>query len=209
MQDLWDKVADFRIIRIDITNEEDAYTIFETVNARGAELSVADLLKNFIFKNIRAKKDGVDLAKDKWLEMQENISETGVELSKFIRHYWLSKQSFVGEKTLYREIKRTVSNFDEFLDDLVEASNLYNKLISGTKKDWAEIDAGKKIYDSLLGIRAMGVSQCYVLFLNLLRNQKRIGFDLANYFREIENFTFNYSAISKLQANRVKSSILE
>lgn len=53
LQRLWVRTAALRVIQIDINSEEDAYTIFETVNARGAELTAADLLKNLIFRNVK------------------------------------------------------------------------------------------------------------------------------------------------------------
>ncbi|HRY52758.1 MAG TPA: DUF262 domain-containing HNH endonuclease family protein [Candidatus Portnoybacteria bacterium] len=201
---LWDKIADLRVIWIEINSDEEAYTIFETVNARGAELTVADLLKNMIFKNVRKKDGGIDIAKQKWTKLEESISETDIEISKFIRHYWLSKYSFVGEKNLYKEIKKHIGDFEKFLNELVEASCWYNKLIAGNNDDWQEIKNGKKIYDTLLGIKAMGAKQCQVLFLSLLRNVSKVNFSIAYYFQIIENFTFNYSAVCKLQANRIE-----
>ena len=36
-----------------VTDSYDAYRIFETVNATGVDLSVADLIKNMVFRHIR------------------------------------------------------------------------------------------------------------------------------------------------------------
>ena len=205
IQKLWDKVADLRAIWIEIKNEDDAYIIFETVNARGAELSVADLLKNLIFKNVKKQEDGIDTAKQKWIKIEENIQETGIELSRFVRHFWLSKYSFVGEKNLYKQIKKTISDWETFLDELVDASQWYNMLLTGTREDWIDYGReGVKIYESLTGTRSMRVIQCYILFLSLLRNKKLLNRDLSFYFSLIEKFTFNYSAVGKQQANKVE-----
>jgi uncharacterized protein with ParB-like and HNH nuclease domain len=38
-----------QIVVIDLTAEENAQEIFETLNARGAGLTAADLIKNFVF----------------------------------------------------------------------------------------------------------------------------------------------------------------
>lgn len=205
IHEIWEKVANLKVIWIEIANEEAAYTIFETVNARGAELSVADLLKNLIFKNVKKTDSGLDKAKTKWTQVEENIAESGVELSKFIRHLWLSKYGLVGEKDLYREIKGNVSNFEKFLDEVLEASEMYRMLLKGTKEEWTQYNEnGRSIYRSLLGIRAMRATQCHVLFLAVLRNMKKIGFDVSGYFEAVEKFTFLYSAISKLQANKAE-----
>lgn len=205
IHEIWEKVANLKVIWIEIANEEAAYTIFETVNARGAELSVADLLKNLIFKNVKKTDSGLDKAKTKWTQIEENVAESGVELSKFIRHLWLSKNGLVGEKDLYREIKANISNFEKFLDEILEASEMYRMLLRGTKEEWLQYnEKGRSIYRSLLGIRAMRATQCHVLFLAVLRNMKKIGFDVSGYFEAVEKFTFLYSAVSKLQANKAE-----
>lgn len=204
LQKLWDKVERLKVIWIEIKNEEEAYIIFETVNARGAELSVADLLKNLIFKNIKTKEDGIDIAKKRWCKIEENINNSEVEISKFIRYYWLSKHSFVGEKGLYKAIKDKIKDFNDFLEDLAEASDWFYLLTKGTAEDWLAKKYGKKIYESLRGVRAMRVTQCYVIFLSILMNIKKINLDVSSYFKSVENFTFNYSSVAKLQANKVE-----
>jgi Protein of unknown function DUF262/Protein of unknown function (DUF1524) len=206
IQKLWDRAADLRVIQIDITNEEDAYTIFETVNARGAELTAADLLKNLIFRNVKKLPGGEDKARSKWQEIEENISGTRTDLSKFIRHYWLSKHSFTSERALYRQVKKETTDFYKLLTDLVSASEWYNRLLVGTKEDWfgLGLKGEKDILQALRGVRAMRVNQCHVLFLSLLRNANKIDIDFSIYFRKVENFTFRYSAIGKLQANKVE-----
>lgn len=42
-----------KFIYINVKKEEDAYAIFETLNARGMSLSSVDLIKNWIFKKIK------------------------------------------------------------------------------------------------------------------------------------------------------------
>lgn len=206
LQNLWVRTAALRIIQIDINSEEDAYTIFETVNARGAELTAADLLKNLIFRNVKKLPGGDDKARAKWQAMEENISGTRMDLSKFIRHFWLSKYSLTSERSLYREVKNRTTDFSKLLSELVSASEWYNLLLVGTKEDWTghHLRGEKDIYQALRGIRAMRVYQCHVLFLCLVRNAAKIDMDFSSYFKKIENFTFQYSAIGKLQANKVE-----
>ena len=204
VDELWDMVDTLNIIKIVISSDDDAYTVFETVNARGVDLTVADLLKNWIFKQVGTDIKGVAKAKSRWAEIESNVSQVDVEISTFVRHFWLSKYSFVQERNLYRTIKKDIDNFDEFLEDLRDASEWYHKLLSFNKNDWRDIDNGVHIYNSLVGLHAMRVKQANVLFLCLMRNKDRIPFRLDKYFKLIEDFTFCYSAIGKLQANRVE-----
>jgi uncharacterized protein with ParB-like and HNH nuclease domain len=200
---LREKAAKLVVIEILIKSEEEAYEIFETTNARGVDLSVADLLKNLIFKKIPAKEDR-DLAKEIWQEITKNIQETGSELKKFIRYFWLSKYAFVGEKKLFRAIKRGITNWNKLLQDLWDSSQFYNKLLEGNEEDFQDLKNGHKIYKSLFSIRLMNVSQCYVLFLSILRNMNKLEMDPTKILQLIEKFTFQYSVVCKLPGNKVE-----
>ncbi|MEX2553047.1 MAG: DUF262 domain-containing protein [Actinomycetota bacterium] len=46
LQELRDRVLSLRVVWIEHANEDDAYVIFETLNSRGKDLEVVDLLKN-------------------------------------------------------------------------------------------------------------------------------------------------------------------
>ncbi len=149
LRDLFERMCKVQAICIRIESEEDAYEIFETVNARGVDLSVADLLKNLIFKNIRQSGHQKDIVKDRWSEIEENIKETNTEMSKFLRYYWLSKYSFVTEKKLFKEIKKEIVDYKAFLNELHKASIWYYKLLKGSIDEWAEIPKGNVIFKKL------------------------------------------------------------
>ena len=52
-------------ILITVEDELDAYTVFETLNARGLELTTADLLKNYLFSKVRVQSD-LDALQRRW-----------------------------------------------------------------------------------------------------------------------------------------------
>ena len=203
LNDLRQRVADLVVIDVELAREEDAYEIFETTNARGIDLSVSDLLKNLIFQKIPAA-DNRDLAKDIWQEITNNIQATGTELKKFIRYYWLSKYPFVTEKKLYREIKKRITDWKALLDELRESSEWYNVLLEPSEEAYQELKNGDKIYDSILALSLMDVSQCYVLLMSILRNATKLGTDPTRVIQLIEKFTFQYSVVCKLPGNKVE-----
>ena len=47
-----------QIVVIDLAADENAQEIFETLNARGAQLTAADLIKNFIFQRLSRVRRG-------------------------------------------------------------------------------------------------------------------------------------------------------
>ena len=197
------KVADLIVISVEIAKEEDAYEIFETTNARGLDLSVADLLKNLIFRKIKPGEDR-DFAKDVWQQITTDVESTNTELRKFIRYYWISKHAFVSEKRLYREIKNKTTDWQGLLHDLWDNSTWYNKLFAGNEQDFQGLKHGSKIYKSVFALRLMQVTQCYVLLLAILRNIDRLGTDPTRIFQYIEKFTFQYNVVSKLPTNRIE-----
>lgn len=203
LKSLRNKISDLIVIHIKIESEEEAYEIFETTNARGVDLSIADLLKNLIFKNIPAE-DGRDAAKKTWEEIELNIQATNIEMKKFIRYFWISKYEFVPEKKLFKEIKQKVTKWEDLLNEILTTSICFNRLLEGSEEDWSDIKYGDKIYSSVQAIRVMGVSQCYVLFMSILNNIDRLETNPTRIFSLIEKFTFLYSSICKLPTNKLE-----
>ena len=56
------------MVVIDLAADENAQEIFETLNARGAQLTAADLIKNFIFQRLLETGTNVEDAYQKQLE---------------------------------------------------------------------------------------------------------------------------------------------
>ncbi len=212
LNNLKKNVFEFKIIWIRIENDEDAYSIFETVNARGADLTAADLLKNFIFSKLPAQDNGIDAAKEIWSNIENNVESAKgpLNVSKFIRYYWLSRYSFVAEKKLYKEVKREITDANAFLSDVSRASEYYYKIASSTvdANDWLDDfddkGAAQRINESLSGLRVMGITQCYSLIFSLLLNKDKIDFDFSDIFKVIEKYHFAYSAVCKLSGNVVE-----
>lgn len=206
------KIFDYKIIWIKTGSDDDAYSIFETVNARGADLTVADLLKNFLFSKLPKTEEGIDFAKETWSTIENNIerAEGRLNVSKFIRYFWLSKYSFVQEKKIYKEVKRAISDPSTFLSDISKASEYYYKIASDeiNTNDWMEEfndkNIAQKIIETLNGLRIMGITQCYSLLFCLFMNKDKIGFNFSGVFKDIEKYHFGYSAICKLSGNVVE-----
>jgi uncharacterized protein with ParB-like and HNH nuclease domain len=65
-----DTLLNLKTIKITLENEDDAYLIFETLNTRGKDLALSDLVKNHFSKLIKKKGD-VDVAKEKWMKVMD------------------------------------------------------------------------------------------------------------------------------------------
>jgi len=203
------RLEEMKIVRIEVSDEARAYEIFETVNARGAELTVADLLKNTIFREVPPdERRGGDFAKDMWAKILENLEGSGIDITTFVRYHWLSKKPFETKKNLYRKVKSEITDWPSFLEELHSDSEVINAL---NNSDVRVLDlelndrATKEINRSLVGINAVGTTQSYVLFLGLIRNYRGCEFNrIHKIFKMIENFTFFYHGVCRGPANVVE-----
>ena len=198
------KIEEIYVIGIYVITEEDAYTIFEVLNDRGLELSVADLLKNLIFKKYEQGK--IKDAEDTWRKMIHLFENRKINFTKFLRHFWLSKYKFVSTPELFKDIKKETQSHNSermsnFLSEIDKESRSYTSLYSPVQTDFDEFSQKKKdIIEILLNIKLFDVKQCYSLMLALYRavNLKKI---TKQQFIEtlnlIENFTFVYIVILK------------
>lgn len=209
LDELREKIFELTIINTEVGSEDIAYEVFESTNARGLDLSTADLLKNYIFKKFDP--DSRDIVKTTWAQIRETIEQSDTELKKFIRYYWISKYEFLTDSKLFRAIKNEIKDnqWDKFITSLEQSSKRFNLLKEGDLKDFENYIKTKKanipkIFQSVENLRLMNVSQVYVILLCLLRNINKIDVNLTNIFISLEKFCFQYFYICKQPGNNVE-----
>lgn len=108
-----------QVVVIDLAAQENAQEIFETLNARGAVLTAADLIKNFIFQRLLEQGTDVEAAYQKYWQMfessfwEQEVSYGRVKYQRsslFINHWLVAK---TGEEVLAREV---FSRFKAYAD---------------------------------------------------------------------------------------------
>lgn len=200
-------IYDRKAVEIKVNDEDVAYLMFETLNARGADLTQADLIKNYLFREIKPGKKG-DIAKVTWQEIQDRVEGGPLSLSKFLRHYYVSKFDFVQEKGLFKEIKKRNLDLQGLLEDLKKYADVYYLATQGNREEWEEFIDNKirtyKIFNPVLGLREMGITQYLPLLFVLLVNKEKINFDFSGYINKIEKHHFKYSGVCKQPGNIVE-----
>jgi uncharacterized protein with ParB-like and HNH nuclease domain len=69
------------MVVIDLAADENAQEIFETLNARGAQLTAADLIKNFIFQRLLESQSDVEGAYQRnWKDFETGFWETEISV---------------------------------------------------------------------------------------------------------------------------------
>ncbi|MEZ7514493.1 DUF262 domain-containing protein [Flavobacterium frigidarium] len=201
-------LLNLKVIYITVANEDDAYMIFETLNARGKNLSSVDLIKNDIFKILNGTHPD-DTAKRTWKKIQLNLSSRAgkVNFETFFRHFWLSKYNFITESKIYKNFKiesnKNSFNHYDFLKDLSEEAETYNKIANPLKTDWLDQN-DLVVYNSLNALSLFQITQIRTFILALIkkRNERLIHHaDFCKVLNEMEKFHFKYSAICSLKMN--------
>lgn len=133
-----------QIVAISVESEADAFLIFETLNDRGADLTVADLLKNFLFSQSSQRLDEV---RDSWVTTLNNLDIERVgnqRFTTFARHLLSSKYGRTREREVYARLKDIVNSpatAVAFSQELKDASRVYYALLATDSDYWAEYSA--------------------------------------------------------------------
>jgi Protein of unknown function DUF262/Protein of unknown function (DUF1524)/Restriction Enzyme Adenine Methylase Associated len=108
-----------QIVVIDLTANENAQEIFETLNARGAVLTAADLIKNFVFQRLLEQHADIEEAYSKYWaqfetafwEEEVNVGRVRIPRSSVFLNHWLITRT--GEEVVAREV---FSRFKAYAD---------------------------------------------------------------------------------------------
>jgi hypothetical protein len=193
-------VLSLAVIWVPLDLEDDAYVIFETLNSRGKDLELADLVKNFFLSHIRAANANVDDCRSRWSVIRDSYAaEQGADINRFILHWWLSQQPYVAERKVFKEIKRKIKRpqVEDTFDAFEEDADRYLTIIQPGRVHWT-IER-LPLRDSLLALRIMRLAQPLPMVLSLLRayDAKRLTpKQVVQTLAVIERYHFQVTAIS-------------
>lgn len=168
---LLDAIYKTRAIRIDIEGEEEAFSIFERTNARGADLEISDLLKNYLYQQ------GVEGLDETWSQIIRNSNGT---ILKMLKYFYVSRKGYVRKSDLYRKLKeycKEIGGAGKLVEDLRKFSEFYSAV---RKEEAAEViqrffeslpcksiaadqDKYERVHFALQGLRLFKISQIYPL----------------------------------------------
>ncbi len=157
-----------KIIVVIVSDDVNAFTIFETLNDRGLVLSQTDLIKNYLFNK---SDDKLAEAQERWARFTGAIesAEKEEEILHYIRYYWSSKNGLVREKGLFKDIKSKVRNKNHtitFLTNIERNTDIYLALLNPNHNLWKDYPTDCSIFISEL--RELGLIQNRPLLLAIL-----------------------------------------
>lgn len=128
--------------QIIVTDELNAFKVFETLNARGVQLSSADLLKNYLFSVVDASSahtSRIDSLETKWIALTNNIKAE--KLQDFIRYYWNMSHKMIRSNIVFKTIRdeiKTEENVFRFINDMIRYSEVYMALLDKNDELWSD-----------------------------------------------------------------------
>lgn len=125
---------------ITVTDELNAFKVFETLNARGVRLSATDLLKNHLFSVISTEETHETELKsleDSWESIVDLLGSEG--FPEFLRVFWNSRNKLVRKSDLFKTIRKQIATRDaafKLLRDLDRSAATYAALRDPQDPSW-------------------------------------------------------------------------
>ena len=205
-----DALLNLKVILVKLEDEDDAYVIFETLNTRGKDLALTDLVKNHLTKHtkhIKSKNPSSDEVKVKWKQLLETIegSSADLETNEFIHHFWLSKYDYLPAKSLFKVLKKriTADQSSAFLDALLEDAVLYRSMNEPSYGKWAKEEKEiERVLSALVTFRVVQQTPCVLSLLREYRTTKKLKKrHVEDAIVAIEKFHFLFTAATSQRSS--------
>ena len=181
---------------ITITDELNAFKVFETLNSRGVRLSATDLLKNYLFSVVSRDKphqQDIKALEDRWDSIVDLLGSE--RFPEFLRTFWNSRNKLVRKTELFKVIRNGIWNRDgafTLIRQLDRSAQVYVTLRRPEQnRDWSAEER-----KSLEQLKMFNVRQPLALLLAVFERfgeQDRRGFE--KFLRAMAVLSFRYNVI--------------
>lgn len=136
------------VVCVPISEDDNAQKIFESINATGAKLTGADLIRNFLLMDLKSDIQEKYYA-NYWKKIEDNVSQDSKMLEMFFRMFIAIKTySLVPKNSVYREfmswIQQSGLDIKSLFEELLEYSKIYKYLVNSS------LDGIKAVLNSAL-----------------------------------------------------------
>jgi uncharacterized protein with ParB-like and HNH nuclease domain len=185
--DFLKKVNNSILVKIEVDNLSDAFTLFETLNNRGVPLSPIDLIKNSFLNELEKIDEGsIDDNFNKWLSLIQNLSDEYQIQERFLRHFYNSYKNEKGYeiKGISKALRSNLidiydnlikRNAKDFFSKLYGSSEIYNQLIFPENEN-----NSKAVKNSLKDLINIGGAPSYALLLFVFEKYNLEDIDKVN-----------------------------
>jgi len=150
---------------LDVKDPEDAYTIFESLNDRGIDLSVMDLLKNHIFREATGVNE--DEVQHYWTTMLARLGDRRGD--DFIKAFWTSRFGRIQRGRLFKELRKTYQSRKQVMavaKELATVAEKYANLEVMDAELWRPYSDAAR--ESISALEKLGARQTHPILLAAL-----------------------------------------
>lgn len=186
-------------ILITVENELNAYTVFETLNARGVELTTTDLLKNYLFSHISVTSDQEDVHR-RWRALRDTVRSE--KFPDFLRYHLLSEHSKIRRPHLFKLVREKFHTLDHvfaLFKALENRAELFAALADPAHEYWKALPKAKPLVRELVLFRVRQMTP--VLFAAWERFSRH---DFVRVLKMISVISFRYNIVSRLSRSELE-----
>lgn len=138
----------FLFTAITVSDDVNAYLVFETLNARGMQLSIPDMFKSYLISTLAENQNLDDSVFDDFDEEWEDIlgQLRRRDFADFLRCHMAMRNELQPKHNLYRSLRNEAAGTDDvmpYLQELTRSAPIYAALQNHKDDFWLEYDEGR------------------------------------------------------------------
>jgi hypothetical protein len=191
-------------VRLVVQSEGAAYTIFETLNDRGQDLSPLDLVKNYMFG--KADQLSPTTLRDldaRWAQMMATLPS--VRPDAFLKAFWTSRNGRIQTPNLFDALKKEYREPPKLIDlsiDMLGASEQYVAIDTPEDVAWSSYSPATR--QTIQNFKTIGSQQIHPIILAGLARFK--GRELERLIRLLEVLLVRFQLIGGGRTGRLEIS---
>jgi len=184
-------------IVIEIDNKTSPYLIFETLNARGVDLNISDLVKNHLLDRLKTNEELSNLLSSEWAKLNKGISA-----NKFENIFQAYYKSSMNRKAILKEITKTTNTEEDikkFVHQLSSYINTYKILSDANAEYW---NSNKDLKKYILNLHYFECTHILkILYIPIHENFKNK--NQIKSFKFLESLVFRYIIICRKDESKI------
>lgn len=202
-----------RVIQVELASEEDGFLVFETLNTRGTDLRLSDLVKNLLIRGGSTEAADRKTIAERWARLIDRVQQDRANvdvIDRFIWQSWNSRRAAVKEPELFKAISQRVSTNPaahlDYLQELETDAATYRwldaedvqvqKQVAGTRNAFAV----PAFVDSVRALAIFNVTVANSTIFAVVRKFQETNWikqsQVVKVLKLVESFHFQYSALT-------------
>ena len=187
-------------IQITVQDELNAYTVFETLNSRGVELTSTDLLKNFLFSLVAKSETDLKQVKSQWKKIIDTVGLK--DFPVFLRYFLMATRKQITKEYLFKEIKSFIKDGQDVFDLLEKLEDYAYYYVALGNSDDELWNNDKENRTAISILKTLRVTQWKSLAM--VAAKKLDSNDFKRFLQSIISISYRYNVIAKLQTNEME-----